>query len=247
MADKNLKYENIDKSQFQFVQDEKKIFDKKFDTKPIGYFKDAMMRFARNKTNLTASVILLALILMSIFIPIFSTKNAEKLEETLSYLPPRIPYLEDIGIADGTKMRYDQPVDPSTIDPETGLGLPYSTLEKYIDLSTLENYYGGCTGKDAQCEGGQNEIRIDNKKLGAIIRSNTWLSFSKIYSSKIVVNVEYISDEANSKLLVQAGPIAGQYVTIGEITAPGEYTFDPYLDNPTFPASGKIQLRYESD
>lgn len=247
MADKKLKYENIDKSQFQFVQDEKKIFDKKFETKPIGYFKDAMMRFARNKTNLTASFILLTLILLSIFVPIFSTKNAEKLEETLSYLPPRIPYLEDIGIADGTKMRYDQPVDPTTIDPETGLGLPYSTLEKYIDMSTLENYYGGCTGKDEQCEGGQNEIRIDNNKLGAIVRSNTWLSFSKIYSSKIVINVEYISDEANSKLLVQAGPIAGQYVTIGEITAPGEYTFDPYLDNPTFPASGKIQLRYESE
>lgn len=247
MADKNIKYENIDKSQFQFVQDEKKIFDKKFETKPIGYFKDAMMRFAKNKTNLTASIILLTLILLSVFVPIFSTKNAEKLEETLSYLPPRIPYLEDIGIADGTKMRYDQPVDPSTIDPETGLGLPYSTLPKYIDMSTLENYYGGCTDKDAQCVGGQNEIMKDNNKTGAIIRSNTWLSFSKIYSSKIVIDVYNISDEANSKLLVQVGPIAGQYVTIGEITAPGVYTFDPYLDNPTLPASGKIQLRYETE
>ena len=247
MADKNIKYENIDKSQFQFVQDEKKIFDKKFETKPIGYFKDAMMRFARNKTNLTASFILLTLILLSIFLPIFSTKNAEKLEETLSYLPPRIPYLENIGIADGTKMRYDQPVDPSTIDPETGLGLPYSTLPKYIDLSTLENYYGGCTGKDAQCEGGQNEILIDNNKEGAIVRSNTWLSFSSFYQSKIVIDVNFISDEANSRILVQAGPVAGQYVTIGEITAPGVYTFDPFVDNPTFPASGKIQLRYESD
>ena len=82
MADKR-KEEHIEKSQFEFVQAEEKIYDKKFQTKPIGYFKDAMIRFAKNRTNVIATTILGILILLSIFVPILSTKNAEVLESQL--------------------------------------------------------------------------------------------------------------------------------------------------------------------
>ena len=39
MENNNIKNVTIDKSEFQFVQAESKIYDKKFETKPIGYFK----------------------------------------------------------------------------------------------------------------------------------------------------------------------------------------------------------------
>ena len=78
---------------FEFVQAEQKIYDKKLETKPVGYFKDAMIRFSKNRTNVIATVILFSIILGSIIIPIVSTKNASELEEQLAYLPPRIPIL----------------------------------------------------------------------------------------------------------------------------------------------------------
>ncbi|MCK7487241.1 MAG: hypothetical protein MZU97_18315 [Bacillus subtilis] len=137
--------DRIDQSSFEFVQADKKIYDKKFETKPIGYFKDAMIRFGKNKANVFATMILFTIIALSIFVPIFSTKNAENLEERVAFLPPRVPFLEDIGIFDGTIRRVDQVVDLSTIDPVTGLGLPAGLDPKYIVMETLENYEQMCT------------------------------------------------------------------------------------------------------
>ena len=62
----------IDKKDFEFVQMNEKIFDKKFETKAIGYFGDALRRFSKNKSSIVAFVILVIIILMAIFVPIFS-------------------------------------------------------------------------------------------------------------------------------------------------------------------------------
>ncbi|MFA7106153.1 MAG: ABC transporter permease [Candidatus Izemoplasmatales bacterium] len=246
MADMNKKELNIDKSQFEFVQQKQKIYDKKFETKPIGYFKDAMIRFSKNRTNLTASIILGVLILLSIFLPILSSKNAETLQETLSYLPPRIPVLEHLGIADGTGSRYDQPVDLSTIDPETGLGLPFSTQVKYIHMDTLENYYKGCTEKDDQCFGGQIELRIDNNKTGVEVISNQWIAISQENNPVLEINVNSIPTDVQGKITVLVGPIGSEYREVGVITDSGVHTFDLFDIHSDLPNSIKVKLRYES-
>ena len=250
MAKKNYLIEDIDKSKFEFVQAQEKIFDKKFETKPIGYFKDAMIRFTKNKTNLIASIILLILILLSIFLPILSNKNAEVLEERVAFLPPRIPLLEKIGIADGTITRYDQPVDLSTIDPETGIGLPFEsqTSHQYIFMDTLENYYAECTEKDELCVGGQNDMLIDLNRNGMVIRSVDWLNFSSVPSinSRIEVDVYSFPQNVEAKLEVQVGPILGEYVTVGTITESGTFVFNPYENGLMVPASAKLQLKFTS-
>ncbi len=251
MSKKNYLTENIDKSKFEFVQAERKIFDKKFETKPIGYFKDAMIRFTKNKTNLVASVILLTLILFSIFLPILSTKNAEVLEERVAFLPPRIPFLENLGIADGRITRHDQPVDPSTIDPETGIGLPFmsQTDHQYIFMDTLTNYYSECTEKDELCVGGQNDMIIDLNRAGMIIRSNDWLYLSDAptINSRIEVDVYSFPVETEGALLeIQLGPIYGEYETIGTITEAGTFAFNPFESGFVIPISAKIQLKFTS-
>lgn len=40
---------------------------------------------------------------MAIFVPIFSKYDATTINISEQYLPPRIPILEKLGIADGTK------------------------------------------------------------------------------------------------------------------------------------------------
>ncbi|QWB99530.1 ABC transporter permease [Mycoplasmatota bacterium] len=169
MADENIKKtdESLEKDQFQFVQKEEKIYDKKFQTKPIGYFKDAMIRFARNKTNVIATTILGTLILLSVFVPILSSKNAEALESQLAHLPPRMPILENFGIADGTSefeeipISYDNPyINEETgepyLDPVTGdpLYLPEGEYSRFIEEGTLINYVIECNDADEGCEGG---------------------------------------------------------------------------------------------
>ena len=58
-----IDYANIPKDEFSFVDRSGDIHDKKFDTKPIGYFKDVWLRFCRNKSSVVAAVIILILVL----------------------------------------------------------------------------------------------------------------------------------------------------------------------------------------
>lgn len=248
MADnKDLKNKSIDKSQFEFVQADKKIYDKKLETKPIGYFRDAMSRFAKNKGNVFASLVLLSLILLSIFVPIFSAKNID-LEERLAFLPPRIPILENIGIADGSKALDDQPADPANIDPETGLALPFTMAQQYILMDTLENYDLECTEKDEYCVGGENQLMLDRGSDYVGVNSNDWFSLQQFQNAKITVVVTEINGDNDSAVLVKIGPVLGQYVTIAEITEPGTYVIDPWDNdlNLSPVLVVKLQLGYTS-
>lgn len=56
---------------FEFTQLDEKIFDKKFETKAVGYFGDALRRFVKNKSSVIAFIILVIIILFAIFAPIF--------------------------------------------------------------------------------------------------------------------------------------------------------------------------------
>lgn len=94
---------NVNKSDFEFVQMNEKIFDKKFETKAVGYFGDAFRRFCKNKSSVVAFIILIFIILMAIFVPAFSKQDPKYQDPTQMFLPPKIPLLEKLGIADGIK------------------------------------------------------------------------------------------------------------------------------------------------
>lgn len=60
---------------FKFVQQDKKIKDKNFDTKPTTFFKDAIGRFRKSKSSVVAFVIIGVLMLLSIIVPAVSPYN----------------------------------------------------------------------------------------------------------------------------------------------------------------------------
>jgi len=238
--EKNKKdYEQMSPENFEFVQMGEKIYDKKFETKPIGYFKDAMIRFAKNRTNVFASVILGIIILCSIFIPIFSNKNAEIQESRLAYLPPRIPYLEDIGIATGYKYLDNQVVDLSTIDPETGLGVPAQIPAEFIDLDTLENYYTTCNdATNESCVGGDNILSVDINRTHVVVESSTvdsvntyqLLSLSQATNGFIRLDVAQmnLTDENAVLNLYMKPSYFGEYTLIFSTNEAGVYDISPY-------------------
>ena len=62
----NWNMENIPAEKFRFAQMEDRIHDAKFETKPIGYFKDAWLRFKKNKASIVAACIILFIVLFAI-------------------------------------------------------------------------------------------------------------------------------------------------------------------------------------
>jgi oligopeptide transport system permease protein len=237
------KHKNLSPDNFEFVQRDEKIYDKRFETKPIGYFKDAMIRFGKNRTNVIATIILGILIMLAIFVPVLTTKNYEDLETELANLPPRMPLLKEIGIFDGMKQYEDQQVDLTTIDPETGLGLPLGFDPDLIQMDTLKNYEAVCTDLSDSCVGGQVDFALDRTKTESRMQSPDFFSFSEAKEPSVTVDLEDL--ETESSILVNVNIVSNfgtVRTTLGTITEPGVYEYDLY-DTLELPASdGQIEL-----
>lgn len=92
MMSENRQYEHIPASEFAFVADADRLHDKKLETKPIGYFKDVLIRFSRNKSSVVAAFIILFLVLYAIFVPIFCETNySRSLTDTMYLNYGRLP------------------------------------------------------------------------------------------------------------------------------------------------------------
>ena len=225
----NQKIDKVDKASFEFVQRDHKIYDKKFETKPIGYFKDAMIRFSKNKTNVIATIILFTLITFSIFIPILTTKNYTVLESRLSLLPPRIPIVERFGVFDGTRMISGQEVDLSTIDPETGIGLPFDSrfAHEFIIPDSVTNEAVPCTGMQESCQGGTVRITLRDAALRTSYRSNSLLNFTLDAAAPVMLSVDVndISEGANLNVIMRRDFIS-DYEVIATMDASGSETFN---------------------
>ena len=104
-------YKHIDASKFEFVQMDTKIFDKKFETKAIGYFGDAVRRFVRNKSSVMGFVILVLIIIMAIIGPYISGHGIHQQRQRFEQMPAKIPLLSKLGIADGTRKYKQQNVE----------------------------------------------------------------------------------------------------------------------------------------
>ncbi len=227
---------NVDKEKLQFVQRDEKIFDKKFETKPVGYFKDAMIRFVKNKTNVVATVILFTLITLSILIPTFTNKNFTELEPRMAFLPPRVPIVENFGVLDGNVYIENQQVLPETIDPETGLGVPNQTRypSEYIVMDTLVNYEIGCSEITENCMGGL--VNFANRETDSASTFKAPGSFFPELDSNptITINVSEVQLAEGSSFSVLVNDGTGNYVSIGEVEEAGEVTFSVLdaIENP---------------
>ncbi|MCF7926954.1 MAG: ABC transporter permease [Candidatus Izimaplasma sp.] len=248
MANKNENY-NPSKEEFKFVNKEDKIFDKKFETKPVGYFKDAMIRFSKNKTNVVASAILFTLIFLSILVPFISSKNAKYLEEELAFLGPRIPILEKFGIADGTSYREGVPVDPDTYDLETGLALPAGYRPEAIYMDTLENFTVSCNDRSLKCVGGANRLSVDNGSDQTAITSQTFYEFNQASNPYLLIEILEFVNDGTATLEVQVIPeFGGNFETIQTIDSAGTYEIYPYeqYTDLVFPITSKVRLKLNS-
>ncbi len=221
------------KDMFVLVQENERLLDKKFKTKQLTYFQDAMLRFTKNKYNVTATVILAIMILLSIFVPIITPRNLYlQTNSSLTTLPPRIPLLEQLGIFDGTKEFRDQPIDYSTIDPETGLGYPTIGFQAdYFLFDTLTNQDVIGTDRSPQFRGGTNELFVDTERIAYSIVTPAAITF--LTGHTIEVNINEIDPAGVLKVYLSAQPLGSAYASwdllplIGTITEAGVHVLDP--------------------
>ena len=87
--DKNKKYE-FKPDDFVLTQADKKIYDTKFDTKVTTFAKDALRRFAKNKSSVVAAFLIGILLVLAVFLPIFSPYDVERVKPAERLLEPKL-------------------------------------------------------------------------------------------------------------------------------------------------------------
>ncbi len=78
--------------------------DEPFTTEPIGFYHDALRRLCRNRVSMVSLSAILIIVILAIIVPMISGYSyvAQNVEQ--KHLPPKIPLLEKIGIADGSRV-----------------------------------------------------------------------------------------------------------------------------------------------
>ncbi len=97
----NMNQKSISPEKFEFVNMNTRLTDVKFDDKPIGYFKDAWIRFRKSKAAVAAAFIILAIFLFSIVAPLLTSNASTFMDTYYAKKGPIINGLRNIGIADG--------------------------------------------------------------------------------------------------------------------------------------------------
>jgi len=208
---KKIDYTNIPKEKFQFCQQDASIHDKKFDTKPVGYFKDAMIRFCRNKSSVAAACIIAFLLLFAFLVPVFcSNSYSEALTDTtyLQYgkLLPKCEAFAWAGWDGGkdetlTKDRYDY---YRAIGVETGMNPIMEVYrENYEDPSstTKSTYYDVRT--DSYTKNGMVYLTLTPSEYEAIQKWQLETGVQVIYPAVNTSSIKIASVKSDANIWYQ--------------------------------------------
>jgi oligopeptide transport system permease protein len=213
----------IDKSKLVLVHSKDKIInDVPLETKEISYYKDSWYRFKKNKASLVAFYILIFIITLVIVgpslkiydLPTTNSTNASR----LGNLNAKIPFLENLGVFDGTKTitrgkeflltmnsvefgrgiiisgipleLIEDPNHPAYADiDELTVKVDYYKYTNYITSYMPENYYGIIQS---------NYINDANEDpLGGVRRTITEDKFEEYMSKNYIIDVLQIIQSPN--------------------------------------------------
>ena len=134
---------NIPAEKFTFAQRDARIHDTKLETKPIGYFKDAWLRFKKNKSAVVAFSLIVILLLFAIIVPFVSHYDVSFRDGFYKTVLPKNSFFAQFGIWDGctkkqeTQGGYDY---LHAIVQETGRTVVVKDIGHTVDANGLPYY-----------------------------------------------------------------------------------------------------------
>ena len=139
---------NLPASAFESLHQED-IKDEKFQTKPIGFFKDAMIRLSKDAVSMISLTMILLIVILSLLIPNITGDTYTQQNVAQTNMPPKIPGLEKLGIADGTYVLKDRRKDKLDDTDRYPEGSVLETLNEHevngvIMCDVKVDYYAFC-------------------------------------------------------------------------------------------------------
>ena len=246
MSNEDIKIVNIPSEKFEFVNSGDKIHDTKFETKPIGYFKDALIRFCKNKASVVAFIIIIFIVLFALIVPITTPKSKATVMDTYykKNAPRNVFLKETLGIMGGTK-NLEQNERALILELAKGVGAEFNVNTDTITIGeSMNSYYQPVT---KYSYGGENSLGV-NSKAFYNVKIDNYLS----------VGFEYIAIEQSKYREILEWEEETGLKVLYPLIAENEYCIDPTDANywykstskgvPVSTAKGKdVRLEFSED
>lgn len=177
---------NISAESLQLAQRDDYMSDKKFETEPISYFQDAMIRFKKNKASVTAFWILLVIFLYAIIVPFVSPFKVSDREPYYQKVLPKSKLFSSLGIEFWDGMAVER-VNQSIMDLYSGIGEELANgqgndAHEVNPVKKIYREYETTSTKGRREVVTQNyEIRLDHyRRLGIVERNLTSNQYNKL-------------------------------------------------------------------
>lgn len=182
---------------------ESEIGDETFETKPIGFFMDAFIRFTKNRVSVLSFWLIVVVIVLSFIAPYFNDYTYVQQNVALRDMPPRIQVLEKYGIADGTRLlsnrRKVSVLDPAIYAPESIKEIRSERVVNGVEVvDVLVDFYAYKGAKDTYYWFGSDYLGRD--------------LFTRLFwGSRVSLLIAFFAVITNVIIGVIYGAIAGYY------------------------------------
>ena len=187
---------------FELLQLDRELKDARFETQPIGFFKDAAIRLCHNGAALAALLLILVVIFMAAFGPGMNKYGYN--DQYIDYvnMPPKIPFLAHFGMADGSRVLQNRRLD-NVNDPEK---MPQDAILEIFN----EREVRGVTMVDVKVDyylytGCEETFWFGTDYLGRDLWTRLWRG------TRISLFIAIISVLTNVVIGVVYGSVAGYY------------------------------------
>lgn len=220
MTEKQLLTEEFSPEDFRFASHGASLKDKKPETRPVGYFRDAWRRFKKNKASIVALCIIAFLVLFALIAPLFSPFSMSFSDPIYRNRIPKNSVLAHVGIATGEYGRdlngrafeyfeaigigaaYDRATD--TEDNTHGIGGEYAAIRRV----TGENKNSTSVRQDAYLEIGFRRLSVTQAEYEDILAYEEETGLTVLYpmidASKVNQTFLTDADDANVWFLMDA-------------------------------------------
>ncbi len=206
--DNDLISPSVKKEDFIFTQVDV-IKDEEFQTESIGFFKDALIRFRKNKASIVAFFIIATTIFMAIFGPMMNGYGYKQQHAEFINMPPRIPLLEKLGILDGSKVltgRAKASLEDTSRFPE---GSIKRIMREYtvmgVEMVDVEVDYYKFVGAE------EHYFWFGSDYLGRDLWTRLWRG------ARISLLIAFLSVTVNTFIGLFYGAIAGYYGGVADL------------------------------
>ena len=244
MNDKN--YKKIPAEKFAFAQKDKKIYDSKLKTKPIGYFKDAWLRFRKNKSAVVAFALIVFLLLFAIVVPFFSDFDVTFRDGYYKTVLPKLSFMEGTGVWDGTRVQKESQTGYeylSAIGVETGRDIVADVVDTWVDSTgeTFHNLRVDSYGKVGFIFANMNEQEYQN-----LMAYQNETGIQVIYPLQKTHDVPYVMANAGANFWYKLKDEAYTSSGAPALDEQGNYVAN-YLTSDNPEKAGYTSIRVEGD